>query len=163
MNFISVNEPESLVFHDGYLEKITFTESDMLWNVSDICVEKNNSQNSDECAMCIENAEVVFKNFRTESATVDGAEMKQEEWNEVIAYCGESYPYFADLDSVSSSGGVTIIAEFIFENSVVSMRIFCTEFTVSWDSFNGRAWYDKEKKDGLLKRVINKITHKNED
>ena len=99
MKFVSANEPESFVFHDGYFEKIIFTESDMLWNVSDICVQKNNSQNSNECAMGIENAEVIFKNFRIDSANVDGAEMKQEEWDEVIAYCGESHPYFAGLDS----------------------------------------------------------------
>ena len=146
MNFISVNEPESFVFHDGYLEKISFSESDMIWNVSDICVEKNSSQNSGEFAMGIDSAEVIFKNYRIESATVDGAEMKQEEWNEIIVYCGESYPYFSDIDSVSSSNGVTITAEFIFENSVVSMQIFCTEFTVGWDGFKGRAWYDREKR-----------------
>lgn len=162
MNFISVNEPESFVFHDGYLEKITFTESDMLWNVSDICVNKTNSQNSNECAMGITNAEVFFKNFRIESATVDGEKATQEQWDEIIKYCGESHPYFSDLDSISSLDGVTITAEFIFDNSLVSMTIFCTEFSVSWDNFNGRAWYDKEEKDGLLKRVIKKITIKNE-
>lgn len=163
MNFVSVNEPESFVFHDGYFEKIIFIESDMLWNVSDICVEKNNSQNSNECAMGIEKAEVIFKSFRIDSANVDGAEMKQEEWNEVIAYCGESHPYFAGLDSAFSSDGIIITAEFIFENSLVSMTIFCTEFIVSWDNFKGRAWYDKEKKDGLFKRVIEKIVAKNEE
>lgn len=163
MNFVSVNEPESFVFHDGYFEKIIFTESDMLWNVSDICVKKNNSQNSNECAMGIENAEVIFKNYRIESATIDGVKIAQEQWSDIISYCGESCTYFSDWNSAHSSDGVTVTAEFIFENSVVSMQIFCTEFAVSWDSFNVRAGHDKEKNDGLLKRVIRKITTKNED
>ncbi|MBQ8787367.1 MAG: hypothetical protein IJZ61_07015 [Oscillospiraceae bacterium] len=163
MNFISVNEPESFIFHDGYLDKITFTESDMLWLVSYICVDKTNSRNYNECAMGIPNAEAFFKNYRIESATVDGVKITQEQWSDIISYCGESCTYFSDWNSVHSSDGVTVTAEFIFENGVVSLQIFCTEFTVSWDSFNVRAGHDKEKNDSLLKRVIRKITTKNED
>ncbi|MGN0675090.1 MAG: hypothetical protein ACI4KG_05030 [Oscillospiraceae bacterium] len=160
MNFISVNEPDKFVFHDGFIEKIRFSGSDMLWNVSDICVEKNNSQNSGEFAMGIDVAEVVFKNYNIRSAMIDNKEMTQEQWEEIITYCGEAHPYFTGMTGNAFDDSVSIDVEYVFENWFVQMKFFCTEFIVRWDKFNGRAWYDIEGKDSLLKRAVKKLSKK---
>ena len=164
MKYTSVNEPNEFSFHDAFIKKIRIEGSDMIWTVEAANAEKSNSQNDHDTAMCIESAEVIFKNYRITSLVStayktysDGTErevpekwLTEKELAEYIAkFIDEDHPgTIFSLDRWNSFSGhmIEIVAE--FENVEIDypvFRIFCTDFIVCWDNFDGTAWYEDEK------------------
>lgn len=161
MDFVSVNKPESFVFHNGILNEIIIEESDMLWNVSRLftnditiaehlenylfydvsnsCTDENSSKSIRGVCLDIDTAKVKFTNCRIEFncwSLID--------FYEFVEYCNEYHPNFLDWKSEVSSDGVTITVSFLcnlgFKEDIISMTIFCTEFIVFWDSCDNRLW-----------------------
>lgn len=169
MKYTSVNEPNEFSFHDACIENIRIDGGDMIWTVEAANAAKSNSQNSHDTDMCIESAEVVFKNYHVNSMHYSaytkyvGNVMQEisENWvdqKEAAEYTanligkgqiGEIY----SLSGYNSSGGSMIETEIWINSSfcnednmrVPCLRIFCTDFIVCWDNFDGAAWYEGEE------------------
>ena len=168
MKYLSVNEPNNFSFHDAVINKVRVEDNDMIWTVEAANAEKTNSQNPYDKAMCIDSAEVVFKNFHIDSIVApeyktvhNGSEyitpekiLTGSEIKDLIDLIlqEEEFGYIYSLNGVKSDDGFTIEIMLCpyreispFNGMFYDITIACDEFTVGWDNFDGAAWYESDK------------------
>ncbi len=163
MKYTSVNEPNEFSFHDAYIEKIRVEGNDMIWTVESPNVSKFSSQNEYDKAMCIDLSEVIFKNYRIVSV-IDAAHKRyscgdlldvpekrlteNETADFLTKFISEDIGYVYSLERFNSVDGHMIETLIYFANDVYKfpvLKIFCTDFIVSWDNFDGEAWFESEE------------------
>lgn len=164
MKYTSVNEPNEFSFHDACIKKIRIEGSDMIWTVEAVNAAKSNSQNSYDTDMCIESAEVIFKNYRIDSVVylayktyLGGAKREIPEKRLTEKEITEYVEKLIDegcTDEIYSLNGYNSGSGFVIEIEVITannqyvlpcFRISCTDFIVRWDNFDGAAWYESEE------------------
>ncbi len=161
MLYRSVNELEHFAFHDATILRMELTGRDMVWFAKDVNVSTDNSQNPHPTDMCLGEATVAWEGFAIRSLEIGGYDaydydgtLVQHVDKQVIPpaehlsyltatvneYCwifGLRLIEVPEGDDHAYVAAVTLSGHF----DVFDMVLAFDKAVVSWDTFNGKAWY----------------------
>jgi hypothetical protein len=152
--YISNNEIETFHFHDSFFADIKFSDNQLIWTIKELNVDPDNSQNSFQDPMEIENAVVTFKDYKithlkTETGTHKDCNGVVLHENEVVVYDENNYKQeILELFPDSIIYECCVINEnscrfHINAGIFVEIIIEYSDLTIEWDNFIGKAWYAK--------------------
>jgi|GEM_PF-5452401 len=163
--YVSQNELETFRFHDSILKACDFKDEEMIWHVKSLCVEPKNAANHFNIAMGLGTSVIIFDHYKIIYGRYDSTyynaygkksgEKKQYDLTEPMQmmqkicedcqmvscgydydeYMGDRRAYGFEFLAQCSSGREVYLSNIIIEYTAV---------TVSWESFEGKAWYVSE-------------------
>ena len=165
MKYMTVNELQNFNYHDAQLKAMDWRGRDFVWLSDRINASTENSQNSYPTDMCIDSAEIVFKDACIESIVFSGyktygaggALLKSveaetaapHEYDNILKktlapsnfiYCMEEKSYVKVKDDRFSASFNIGGGDFVGMGYVITISF--SEAIVSWDKFSGETWYE---------------------
>lgn len=159
MKYFSVNEPENFDFLGVFVYETYIEGKDMYWTMKSVLARKNTPQNPENIDMEMSPAEVVLKNFRIESVSfveyeyikppmmsgrpikVPERKLTKEQSDELIFKLSLMYRFavLVFFESEKTDDGFMLEFELrcVGKSAPVSIKVFCSEFDISWDRFIG--------------------------
>lgn len=163
MKYIAINELNHFNFHDAELQKITFYNGNMIWQLSAVNATIQNSQNSFDEDMCISEAEIIFENFNinkivfgaykvydSNKVIIESVEEKianPNEYTDILNKTLGNYCYIFNMEELPMIEGEKYQVCFNIDGGVgnYDLTITFSKSIVQWDEYSGKAWYEDEK------------------
>lgn len=171
MKFTATDELNNFDYHDATIIAMYWHDGNFVWRVDAINATTENSQNSHPKHMCINDAEIIFKDARVESIvfnaykssytssagveviteSVDAKVAAPEEFDEIIKKTTDSSNYIFCMyyDKYVKTADGRFFTSFDIGGSDDGMGYVITvsfsQAAVSWDEFHGEAWYEHPK------------------
>ena len=161
MLYVSIDELEHIVYHDAEVVNIKMKDQCMTWMTKSINVTTDNTQNSYPNDMCVADAEIVFESFEikslifSEKGTFDAnnnyirtatqREASPSKYASILSKSTIEYCWIQGMHMVEvpADGKHRFAADFsiVTDDDVFDILLEYDHVVISWDAFNGNAWY----------------------
>ena len=161
MLYQSVNELGHFAFHDATILRMELTGQDMVWVAKDVNVTTANPHNPYPTDRCLDEATIAWVGFAIRSIVIressaynyDGTliehvDPKRIPPDEQLSFLRHTIDEYCWIHGVSitetpadGKHGFAAIITLCGEIDIFDMELAFEKAVVSWDTFNGKAWY----------------------
>ena len=162
MKYTSINELSCFEFHDANIEEIEFRDRNMVWRLSAVNATKENSQNSFDIDMCIDDAEIIFEDyeiveiifsayeiFDSNQVLIESAEARTAMPDEYVHILSETLGNYCYILGMKQIPNKDLRQKVCFDidggAGNYDLILSFSKSIVQWDEYNGKAWYEDEK------------------
>jgi hypothetical protein len=149
VKYKSISELDTFIFHDAVLERLSFEENCMIWDVKRLGVSIANTQNVNLSDMMIKEARVTLHDlefipfFHPNTGLLPA--MTKEELARFFNAGETWFSYFLSAPSDVPDrlyGDVEWMhTQYVDDYCLISFSIAYTKLVVEWDDFGGPAWW----------------------
>lgn len=162
MKYTAINELKEFQFHDAQIIEMKRMEHNMIWNVSSINALTTNTQNDYPKDMCVKDAVMVFEDpyieklefgayklYDSNHKLIESSQAvvaKPEEYDEILTGSTSCYCFLFGMDDLQNIGE-RYRACFDIDGGAghFSLTFTFSKSIVSWDEYDGAAWYEHPK------------------
>ena len=154
--YISVDELDAFQFHDARLESIKTEGQDLVWNVADLNVVQGNSQNPEGPDQRVDAAirfaageitDLTFPSYQLSTSKVKNVAVPEKkvlprQFGDVLKTLLSGPCFIMELEELKKTPEGHS-ARFLVDGppSFLSVTICFRHVTVTWERFEGPAWY----------------------
>jgi hypothetical protein len=163
MEYIAIDELNHFSFHDAEIQKIDFCFGNMKWQVTAANATIQNTQNSLQKDMCIDEAEIIFEDVQVEKIVfsaykvfdsnnnlIQSVEEKiadSDEYIDILENTVSGFCYIYSMENLLKLDDKKYSVCFNIDGSVGNyyLTLLFSKSIVQWNKYRGIAWYEDEK------------------
>ena len=165
MPYVSIDELEHFEYHDAEVVNIELEDQSMIWITKWINATKENTQNSFQIDMCVAEAKVIFETvaikriifgeygiFNANHEYIQLEKPREANPSEFATILNDSLSKYCrihgmGMEKAPADGKHKYSVTFTIDGGagVFDILLDFDRAVISWNEFNGKAWYEDEK------------------